>query len=184
MGLIVLTAFVAGCGTGGASGADAPDQLTSEEFVEIVAALREAERAVTDQDSAGAHFVERKAAILAEHETTEAELLAFIASHDGDVARLQAVWDTISQRLKQATGEADTTRPRDATLDLDTTSDPPAARDGATPGVSPGTVKYPGRGRMDSLRGRMDSLRARPDTAVHVIQRTVRRPVPGERRLH
>jgi hypothetical protein len=90
-------------GLGGCAGerADAP-VLTQEQFVDIIVALREAEREVAEEDSAAARFEERKRGILERHGTTEDQLRAFIVTHRDDLPVLQAVWDTITERLKYA----------------------------------------------------------------------------------
>lgn len=83
-------------------GASAPG-LTRSEFVDVVVALREAERTVqaeAPQDSADARFEERKDSILAAHGTTITELEEFLAFH-ADLAYQDALWDTITQRLKR-----------------------------------------------------------------------------------
>lgn len=106
--LLALTALAAGCGapdpTSGAERA-----LTEEEFIGIVVALREAERAVAQDDSAGALFEERKAEILARRGVTEGELRAFVTRRGADVAALQSVWDTIAERLRRRPDPTDST---------------------------------------------------------------------------
>lgn len=103
--LLAVAMLGAGCMQETGSTDDAREELTSEEFVAIVTALREAERDVAQEDSAAALFAERKAEILARHERSEAELRAFLVNHGEDVPALQEVWDTIAQRLKYAPGE-------------------------------------------------------------------------------
>lgn len=93
-----LAPLLAGCGEGGTDSAE--DGLTAAEFVEIVTALREAEREVALEDSARALFAERKAEILERRDVTEAELRAFVVALGQDPARLEQVWDTIAERLK------------------------------------------------------------------------------------
>ncbi len=90
-------------GLGGCAGesADAP-ALSSEQFIDVIVSLREAEREVADEDSAAALFEERKRVILERHGATEDQLRAFIVRHRGELPVLQAAWDTITERLKYA----------------------------------------------------------------------------------
>lgn len=99
--LLVLAAPLLGCGEPEPTGSDAG--LTREEFVEAVVALRDAEldvQARLEQDSADVLFEARKDSILAAYETTESELHAFLARHP-DLEYQDALWDTITQRLKR-----------------------------------------------------------------------------------
>lgn len=107
-GILVLAigALMSGCGDSDATAA-AEEGVTAGEFVEIVTALREAEREVVRKDSAEALYAERKAEILGRHDATEADLRAFLERHGEDPAKLQEVWDTISQRLKHVPGGPD-----------------------------------------------------------------------------
>lgn len=104
--LAALLAVLAtlGCGRGEATGADTG--LTSQEFVEVIVELREAERAVMEEDSAQEMFVRRKAEILERHGTSEEEIRAFVAAASRDLPRLEGVWEEISGRLRRA-GEPD-----------------------------------------------------------------------------
>ncbi len=74
--------------------------LTAEEFVEVVVALREAEREVASEEDATVLFEERKAEILSRYDTTDEELRAFLADHGRDLAALSETWDSIAERLK------------------------------------------------------------------------------------
>ena len=105
--LTVVLALLAtlACGRGEATGADTG--LTSEEFVEVIVELREAERAVMEEDSAQEMFVRRKTEILERHGTSEEEIRAFVAAAARDLPRLEAVWEEISGRLRRAGGEPD-----------------------------------------------------------------------------
>lgn len=107
-GILVLSiaALGSGCGQSDATAA-AEEGVTTGEFVEIVTALREAEREVVRKDSAEALYAERKAEILGRHDATEADLRAFLERHGEDPVKLQEVWDTISQRLKHVPGDPD-----------------------------------------------------------------------------
>lgn len=96
--LVGLAPLLAGCAEGGTDPAE--DGLTTSEFVEIVTALREAEREVSIEDSAGTLFAERKAEILERRGVTEAELRAFVVALGQDPVGLEQVWDTIAERLK------------------------------------------------------------------------------------
>lgn len=74
--------------------------VTREQFVSAVVALREAEREAVELDTPEERFEERKSEILGEHGVTEDQLRAFLLAHEGDVRYLEAVWDTINERLK------------------------------------------------------------------------------------
>lgn len=101
--MVLLAAAAAlGCGRGEATGAETG--LTSEEFVEVIVELREAERAVLEEDSAQEMFVRRKTEILERHGTSEEEIRAFVAAASRDLPRLEAVWEEISSRLRRAGG--------------------------------------------------------------------------------
>lgn len=103
---LLLPALLAGCDLGRASRSEAP--LTPDEFVEIIVAVREAEREVAQEDSAGQRFEERKQEILEHHGTNEAELQRFLAANRENIALLQTVWDTITERLRFVpAGDAD-----------------------------------------------------------------------------
>ena len=102
--MVVLAAGALACDGGEAAVAETG--LTSEEFVEVMVALREAERAVMQEDSAQELFVRRKAEILERHGTTEEEIRAFVTAAARDLPRLEAIWDEISSRLRRP-GEPD-----------------------------------------------------------------------------
>lgn len=99
--VVVLAMMVAGCGQG-RTGEDEGD-LTPGKFVEVVTALREAERAVAREDSAASLFTERKAEILARAGVTEAEIRGFAAAQDPSA--LAELWDTIARRLRHVPDE-------------------------------------------------------------------------------
>lgn len=101
---VLLAVAVQGCGRGEATGAGTG--LTSEEFVEVIVELREAERAVMQEDSAQEIFARRKAEILERHATSEEEIRAFVATASQDLPKLEAVWEEISSRLRRA-GDAE-----------------------------------------------------------------------------
>lgn len=82
------------------TGSTAEPGLTTEDFVAIVVALREAERELVLEDSAVVLFAERKAEILSRHGTTEEELRAFLQEFGKDPDALQQSWDSIADRLK------------------------------------------------------------------------------------
>ncbi len=142
--LLALALGLWGCtGTGGdPAGGTA---LTPEQFIEVIVALREAEREVAEEDSAAALFEERKRAILDRHGTTEEELRGFIVAHHEELPVLQAAWDTITERLKHA-------RPAAESWD-GPEGDPRADPDGTDPGeaearkparLRPGAPPVPG----------------------------------------
>ena len=100
LGLLALVLGAAACG---GSEPAAAGGLTRAEFVDVVVAVRQAELdgpADVDQDSADVLFEERKDSILAAHGVTEADLERFLAAH-ADVDFQDALWDTITQRLKR-----------------------------------------------------------------------------------
>lgn len=74
--------------------------LTPDAFVDVIVALREAERAAVAEDSAHLVFQARKEEILAEHDVTEEDVRDFVRLHEGDFALMDRLWDTIAQRLK------------------------------------------------------------------------------------
>jgi hypothetical protein len=74
--------------------------LTRSQFIEAVVAIRDAELAVARADSAQALFEARRDSILAAHGTTEAELRLFLERHS-ELAYMEEVWDSITQRLKR-----------------------------------------------------------------------------------
>ena len=74
--------------------------LTPESFIEIMVALREAERGVLESDSARAEFERERSRILAEHDATEDDLREFVRAHEGDFSLMTQVWDSVAQRLK------------------------------------------------------------------------------------
>lgn len=102
--MVLLAVAVQGCGRGEATGAETG--LTADEFVEVIVELREAERAVMQEDSAQELFVRRKAEILERHGTSEEEIRAFVATASQDLPKLEAVWEEISSRLRRA-GDAE-----------------------------------------------------------------------------
>lgn len=92
-----------------------PRTPSRQEFVEVVVALREAERAVrdaSDPDSAAAAFEERKEEILERYGTTDAALRRFVERLHARPAVMAEVWDTIAQRLRrEAEPEPERRRP-------------------------------------------------------------------------
>lgn len=101
LGLLALAAL-AFLPTGCASepGDETGEALAPESFVAIMVALRHAEREAIVTDSARPEFERRKEAILAEHGATEEQLRDFVRLHQRDFALMNAIWDTIAQRLK------------------------------------------------------------------------------------
>jgi hypothetical protein len=84
----------------GLGGSRDPAGLTPEEFISIVVELRRAERELEEADSAAERFEARRAEILAEHEATEEDVRNFAARRGGDLDLMNALWDTINQRLR------------------------------------------------------------------------------------
>ena len=75
--------------------------LTSEEFIEVIVELREAEREALETDSAAEVFARRKSEILAQHQTSEEELRAFAEAATRDLQGFAAIWEDISNRLRR-----------------------------------------------------------------------------------
>lgn len=97
--LPLCAALLAGCqGAEPAAEGDVP--VTREEFVSAVVALREAEREVVLRDNPEERFEERKSEIMETHGVTRDQLRGFLLAHEGDVGYLEAVWDSINERLK------------------------------------------------------------------------------------
>lgn len=95
IGMLLLT----GCG-GEPTGEEVA--LSADEFVEVMVALREAERESLEvgEDSAGVEFRRRKEEILAEHGVAQEDLRQFVVAHSADFELMEIVWDTIAQRLR------------------------------------------------------------------------------------
>jgi hypothetical protein len=97
-GLFVLT--VAGCDA--LDPANRGSGLTKAQFVDVIVALREAERELLlDEtvDSAHVEFARVKDEILQDHGVTELEIRAFVARHRNRPAAMTEAWDRIAQRL-------------------------------------------------------------------------------------
>jgi hypothetical protein len=111
----LLPLALSGCGAEPA----APGQaLAPEKFVEIVVALRQAEREVEREahpDSLEAEFERRKGEILDLHSATEEQVRAFMESHRDRPAVMAAAWDSIAQRLRPPPSrtEEERTRPEE-----------------------------------------------------------------------
>lgn len=89
--------------------------LARSEFVEVVVALRNAEIELTEEledDSAlDARFGTARDSILDAHGTTQEELFTFLERHP-DVQYQDEVWDTITQRLKRLSPNAEARQQR------------------------------------------------------------------------
>lgn len=97
--LLAGMAVVGGCDVFGGRAEEA-EGVSRETFVEVVVALREAERSLPADSTAVERFAERRDSILARHGVSEGDLQAFVRAREEDLAGLQAVWDTINERLK------------------------------------------------------------------------------------
>jgi hypothetical protein len=76
--------------------------VTRAAFIEVIVALREAERElVLDESSDSAHieFAHRKEDILQRHGVSEDDLRQFVTRHRDRPAVMTEVWDQIAQRL-------------------------------------------------------------------------------------
>lgn len=102
-------------------------QLTRQEFIDVVVAIREAELAVEalhlEPDSVQALFEARRDSILTAHGTTETALRTFLDRHS-ELAYMEGVWETITQRLK---------RPIDGPRRIDPVLEAGEAEDGKQP---------------------------------------------------
>ena len=85
------------------------ETISRDRFIEVVVAVRQAEHDVSDADSAQALFEARRDSIMEALSVTEADLERFVASYR-DLGELDAVWDTITHRLKRPLSEAGTRR--------------------------------------------------------------------------
>ena len=101
---LLLALLVAACG-GEPDPASSDTALTRAEFIDVVVALRTAEidlRHRFDEDSViEARFEPLREAILSSRGITAEQLHAFIDRH-GELDYQEALWDTISERLKRA----------------------------------------------------------------------------------
>jgi hypothetical protein len=76
--------------------------LTKAQFVDVIVALREAEREIIQEvagDSAHIEFAQRKDEILERHGVSEEDLRQFVARHRDRPALVTDAWDQIAQRL-------------------------------------------------------------------------------------
>jgi hypothetical protein len=76
--------------------------LTKAQFVDVIVALREAEREIIQEvtsDSAHIEFAQRKDEILRSHGVSEEDLRQFVARHQDRPALVTDAWDQIAQRL-------------------------------------------------------------------------------------
>lgn len=79
------------------------EALEPGEFVDIIVALRQAEREVrreAHQDSVELEFERRKAGILERHDVTEEEIRGFLERHRDRPRLIASVWDSVAQRLR------------------------------------------------------------------------------------
>lgn len=96
----VLTLVVGGCNAVDPTSRDA--ELTRDQFVDVIVALREAEREVVQEapaDSLQPRFIQRREEILAEHGVTADDLREFVARHQGRPSVMAGVWERIAERL-------------------------------------------------------------------------------------
>jgi hypothetical protein len=102
--LLVLHLPLVGCGDREPTGRDTA--LTPAEFIEIIVALREAERELeeADPDSAAKEFARRRTEILDDYGATEDNVRAFIELNHGRPGLMSIVWDSIAQRLRTDSG--------------------------------------------------------------------------------
>ena len=87
---------------GGCSASEEAPALSEEDFVGAYAELRRAEASA----DGAAEFEQLKAEILARYDTSEEELMAFVASREGDPGAMAEVWDSVQARLQRPDGEA------------------------------------------------------------------------------
>ncbi len=100
--LLCSGAFVMGCGVAspptGAEKDGAP--VSADVFIEVVSAIRVAERETADEDSAAVQFAERRRRILDRYGVDQATLEEFVRYHAEDTELLRAVWNAINEQLK------------------------------------------------------------------------------------
>lgn len=97
--VLLLAALLPTWGCGGAEAPESVTSLSAPEFIDVVVAIRSVELELEQEDSAAALFQARKDSILAAHGTTEDALRRFVEANR-DVHLMNAVWDSITQRLK------------------------------------------------------------------------------------
>jgi hypothetical protein len=77
-------------------------RLTTAQFVDVIVALREAEREIAQEvtgDSADTVFAERRDEILERHGVSEGDVRQFVTRHRDRPAIMTDTWDQIAQRL-------------------------------------------------------------------------------------
>lgn len=107
LGILATTALAA-CGDREPTGGEV--RIGAGQFVEIIVALRTAEREVertVPPDSVQPAFARRKSEILARHGVTEEDVRAFVERHHARPGFMVEVWDTIAQRLRSQPPDAD-----------------------------------------------------------------------------
>ncbi len=96
--IAVLSSFLFAC-----AGAEESTSIPRETFVEVYVALRAAELR-----SSGAVIADAdRDRILAEHEVTEEELLAFAGAHGRDTAFMEEIWTEVQSRMVELTSQPD-----------------------------------------------------------------------------
>jgi hypothetical protein len=96
----VLPLVLGGCNATEPTGRDA--ELTQDQFVDVIVALREAEYEVVQEapaDSLQLRFIQRRDEILAAHGVTADHLREFVGRHQERPSVMAAIWERIAERL-------------------------------------------------------------------------------------
>lgn len=99
--LLCLLLVGAACGEREPTGGDR--SLTPAEFIDVIVALREAEREVEREvapDSVAVEFARRRSEILARHGVTADAVREFVERHHRRPGVMSTVWDSIAHRLR------------------------------------------------------------------------------------
>lgn len=95
---ILIAAIFAGSVTStGCSEAQPVEPMSRETFIEVVVALRQANREETSADA----FLERKREILEQAGVTDSGVVEYARIHESDIAFMAATWDSIARRLRE-----------------------------------------------------------------------------------
>jgi hypothetical protein len=92
--LIIAALLASGC----SPSEPQPDPgMTTEQFIEVVVALRQA----AQQTGSTEEFDARRQQLLQESAITDSMLLQFVRVRGDDVQRMTVIWDSISARLQR-----------------------------------------------------------------------------------
>lgn len=96
----VLPLIVSGCNAVEPTARDG--ELTRDQFVDVIVALREAEQELVQEapaDSLQPRFIQRRDEILAEHGVTADDLRTFVRRHQERPSVMAEMWERIAERL-------------------------------------------------------------------------------------